>query len=173
MLQKSGWNEGEGLGSSVVRRNDPVSSTSRTGKKREAESEEDDENIIEAPLNADVIDLTLSDSDAEDGFNAISPSPSITGCPVLDHGGKALLTPLPTTLKSDRLGIGLKAKKSGPYRSSQKRVTHNAAAMAAHIKASEDLRKIKSKVGRGSRGFAKLKKWESAKRQNFLAYLNS
>ena len=43
------------------------------------------------------------------------------------HGGKALLTPLPTVLKPDRLGIGLKAKMVGPYKASQKRVTHNAA----------------------------------------------
>ena len=88
------------------------------------------------------------------------------------HGGKALLTPLPTVLKSDRLGIGLKAKTVGPYKASQKRVTHNAAALAAHVKANEERRLLKQKVGRGSRGFARTEKSESEKRKNLLAYLN-
>jgi len=88
------------------------------------------------------------------------------------HGGKALLTPLSTVLKSDRLGIGLKAKTVGPYNASQKRVTHNAAALAAHAKASEERRLFKQKVGRGSRGFARAEKSESEKRRSLLAYLN-
>ena len=88
------------------------------------------------------------------------------------HGGKALLTPLPTVLKSDRLGIGLKAKTVGPYKTSQKRVTHNAAALAAHAKANEEKKMFKQKVGRGSRGFARAAKREGEKRKNLLAYLN-
>jgi len=88
------------------------------------------------------------------------------------HGGKALLTPLSTVLKSDRLGIGLKAKTVGPYKASQKRVTHNAAALAAHAKASEERRLFKQKIGRGSRGFARAEKSESEKRRSLLAYLN-
>ena len=95
------------------------------------------------------------------------PSPQGEG-----HGGKALLTPLPTVLKSDRLGIGLKAKTVGPYKASQKRVTHNAAALAAHVKANEERRLFKQKVGRGSRGFARAEKSESEKRKDLLAYLN-
>jgi hypothetical protein len=88
------------------------------------------------------------------------------------HGGKALLTPLPTVLKSDRLGIGLKAKTFGPYKASQKRVTHNAAALAAHVKENEERKLFKQKVGRGSRGFARAEKRESEKRKGLLAYLN-
>ena len=88
------------------------------------------------------------------------------------HGGKALLTPLPTVLKSDRLGIGLKAKTVGPYKASQKRVTHNAAALAAHVQANEERKLLKQKVGRGSRGFARAEKSESEKRKSLLAYLN-
>ncbi|KAF9648498.1 hypothetical protein BDM02DRAFT_3115261 [Thelephora ganbajun] len=88
------------------------------------------------------------------------------------HGGKALLTPLPTVLKSDRLGIGLKAKTVGPYKASQKRVTHNAAALAAHVKADEERKLFKQKVGRGSRGFARAERRESEKRKHLLAYLN-
>ena len=84
----------------------------------------------------------------------------------------ALLTPLPTILKSDRLGIGLKAKTEGPYRSSVKRVTHNAAALAAHIKASEDLRRTQRQYGRGSRAFARAERIEREKRQNMMAYLS-
>ena len=88
------------------------------------------------------------------------------------HGGKALRTPLPTVLKSDRLGIGLKAKTVGPYKVPQKRVTHNAAALAAHVKANEERRLFKRKVGRGSRGFSRAEKSESQKRKDLLAYLN-
>ena len=88
------------------------------------------------------------------------------------HGGKALLTPLPTVLKSDRLGIGLKAKTFGPYKTSQKRVTHNAAALTAHVKANAERRLFKQKVGRGSRGFARAEKSENEKRKSLLAYLN-
>ena len=88
------------------------------------------------------------------------------------HGGKALLTPLPTVLKSDRLGIGLKAKTVGPYKVPQKRVTHNAVALAAHTKANEERRLFKHKVGRGSRGFARAEKSENEKRKRLLVYLN-
>jgi hypothetical protein len=42
-------------------------------------------------------------------------------------------------LKSDRLGVGPKAKMEGPYRSSVKRVTSNASALAAYLKAAEDM----------------------------------
>ena len=145
-----------------------------------------------------VIDLTASDdeestpSSDEDTYGEgatelhdeppqPSASPSANSNPtsarpsppqVEGHGGKALLTPLPTVLKSDRLGIGLKAKTVGPYKVSQKRVTHNAAALAAHTKANEERRLFKQKVGRGSRGFARAEKSESEKRKGLLAYLN-
>lgn len=135
------------------------------------------DDIVEVRMKAkDVIDLTVSDSsDAEEEEDVTKEQPllpSSTGPPLLEHGGKALLTPLPTVLKSDRLGIGLKAITVGPYKMSQKRVTHNAAALAAHIKADKERRKLKSKVGRGSRGFAKTHQRESTSRRNLLAYLN-
>ena len=41
--------------------------------------------------------------------------------------------------KSDRLGIGFKTKTECPYRSSVKRMTHNAAALVAHLNAAEDM----------------------------------
>jgi hypothetical protein len=140
-----------------------------------------------------VIDLTLSDSDSDSGSEEYhrsmsdpvatitrpdvttepSPSPlSPTSVPISAYDRKALLTPIATVLKSDRLGIGLKAKTVGPYKASQKRVTHNAAALAAHIRNAEEQRKKRMEVGRGRGGFEKLNKREETKRKRMLAYLN-
>jgi len=80
--------------------------------------------------------------------------------------------PLPTILKSDRLGIGLKTKTEGPYRSSVKRVTHNAvASLAAHPEAAEDMRRTQRELGRGCRAFARAERMEREGRQNMMAYL--
>jgi len=88
------------------------------------------------------------------------------------HNRTALVTPLPTILKSDRLGIGLKAKTVGPYKASQKRVTHNAAALAAHIKAAEEMKRQKKKLGHGRRGLARQHKQQVKERAELLAYMN-
>ena len=45
------------------------------------------------------------------------------------------------TLKSDRLGVGPKAKTEGPYRFSVKLVTSDASALAARLKVAEDMRR--------------------------------
>ncbi|KIJ17743.1 hypothetical protein PAXINDRAFT_161871 [Paxillus involutus ATCC 200175] len=157
MLQRSGWNEGEGLGAHV----------------EEMESG--------TPEVQQVIDLTQSDSDdeSEDGFEALRnavprrPLPTQTpGASAAPHMQKSLLTPLPTVLKADRLGIGLKAKTEGPYKQSKKRVTYNAAALAVHIRAAEEMRRKKAEVGRGKRAFAKIRKREEDRRKLMLAYLN-
>jgi hypothetical protein len=171
MLQNSGWREGEALGSTTDRRNDHSPQAERKCVEAKAEGEtEGMEDVLEK--DSEVIDLTMSDSsesedDLEELLQLAKPGPNS-----LAHGGKALLTPIPTILKSDRLGIGLKAKTTGPYKTSQKRVTHNAAALAAHVQANENMRKLKAKVGRGSSGFAKLSKRETVNRKNLLAYLN-
>lgn len=89
------------------------------------------------------------------------------------YARKALLTPLATVLKSDRLGIGLKAKTVGPYRESKRRVTHSAAALAAHIRGAEELQKKKKMLGRGRKGFEREYKKAAMKRQMMLAYMNS
>jgi hypothetical protein len=127
----------------------------------------------------DIIDLTQSDSESEDGFELLHQSPFIPLPSVSSaykatdsHSQKSLLTPIPTILKSDRLGIGLKAKTEGPYKQSRKRVTHNQAALASHIRAAEELRRKKAEVGRGRRGFAKVRKREEKERKQMLAYLN-
>lgn len=204
MLQRSGWNEGEGLGAHIPRLSDTPNKTltvekqkddggdgdgddgdpslrrlSREGKqsglaapRRQGEEEEEEE---------EVIDLTGSDSEPVDvelemtpeiapsrGSGLVQPDSLVSP----SNLQVSLLTPLPTVLKADRLGIGLKAKTEGPYGRAKKRVTHNAAALAAHMKASEEIRREKAKVGRGSRGFAKLHKREEEKRKVMLAYLN-
>ncbi len=92
---------------------------------------------------------------------------------LIDHNPRALLTPLPTILKSDRLGIGLKAKRIGPYGESVKRVTHSQAALGAHAKKNEEIRRLKTQVGRGRRGFERVHKKETIDRRTLLAYLNA
>ena len=153
-----------------------------------------DHDIVEV-RKVPVIDLTLSDTEHEDegvdvnvdGYedeeegdgdddgdeenvkNNTSPN-STPSDPRAEP--TVLLTPLPTVLKSDRLGIGFKAKTEGPYRSSVKRVTPNAAALAAHIKASEDLRRSQHRLGKGRRAFARERHLERERRQNMMAYLS-
>ncbi len=71
------------------------------------------------------------------------------------------------------LCIGLKAKTVGPYKVSKKRVTHNRAELAAHIRANEDLRKMKKLMGRGTKAFARQAKAEEEQRNQLLASLKS
>ncbi|KAF8442928.1 hypothetical protein L210DRAFT_921626 [Boletus edulis BED1] len=155
MLQRGGWNEGEGLGAHVG-------------------------DVTDVQMNApEVIDLTLSDSEAsedaaleeEDDIQELGQTQPYTGGVSASHMQKSLLTPLPTVLKADRLGIGMKAKTEGPYKQSKKRVTHNAAALAAHIRSAEEMRRSKAAVGKGKRGFAKIHKREEDRRKAMLAYL--
>ena len=184
LLQKHGWNEGEGLGAHVVRSRRPRSPTQRFDAKAESPApsrgtsapagDPDPRDVL-----PEIIDLTQSDSESDDGFESLrrsrSPAlPSVSGAneAVDPHSQKSLLTPIPTILKSDRLGIGLKAKTEGPYKQSRKRVTHNQAALASHIRAAEELRRKKAEVGRGRRGFAKVRKREEKERKQMLAYLN-
>jgi len=182
LLQKSGWSEGEGLGAHVARsrrprspvhKSEPISPVPSRGTSIQAS----DQNLQD--VLPDVIDLTQSDSESEDDFESFNRSPSLPLVSVSSsyagtdsHSQKSLLTPLPTVLKSDRLGIGLKAKTEGPYKQSKKRVTHNQAALASHIRAAEELRRKKAEVGRGRRGFAKVRKREENERKQMLAYLN-
>lgn len=138
----------------------------------------------------DVIDLSLSSDDApsessfstEDDNKDEEPSPpsrvktsqshdEMSGNPAYEP--KALLTPIATVLKSDRLGIGLKAKTVGPYKASQKRITHNAAALAAHIKVAEESKKRRDLFGRGRRGLERRHRKEQERRKAMIAYLKS
>lgn len=201
MLQQSGWNEGEGLGANAPRRTrlpeswstNPTASSSKVklhsepgsgrvqAKTERQEVALDLDGEITELRAVEVVDLTLSDSDSdnsdEDEIEAI-PGPSTSHPATIEEEdpasshSKPLLTPIPTVLKSDRLGIGLKAKTVGPYKASKKRVTHNQAALAAHVRANEDMRRMKALIGRGSRGFARLAKAESEQRRRLIASLN-
>ena len=199
MLQRSGWNEGEPLGPNVPRRkpikeilpDDEIITTSTKprdkGKDRlkftrmscqQTNKMEALDDEISDLRNIEVIDLTLSDSDSDDSSIKsedvkLEDQEGFTDDIPITHGGIALLTPIATRLKSDRLGIGLKAKTTGPYKTSQKRVTHNAAALAAHIRAAEENRRRMKEHGRGRRGHKKLRRMEEEKRKAMLASLKS
>ena len=150
--------------------------------------ESNTEELVDRSVNADTdvrdasiphirLESILSRPNEASSRHVPGTAPSFAGQPGdmedSTSGRKALLTPLPTVLKSDRLGIGLKAKTVGPYKASRKRVTHNASALAAHIRAAEELKKEKGEFGRGRRGFQRQYRKDSMKRQMMLAYLNS
>jgi len=143
-----------------------------------------DHDIVEV-RKVPVIDLTLSESehedvdsyeDGEEGDDDDRNNDSNDNPPTFPSDPRAeptvLLTPLSTVLKSDRLGIGLKAKTEGPYRSSVKRVTPNAAALAAHTNASEELRRTQHRFGKGRRAYARAEHLERERRQKMMAYLS-
>ncbi|KZT41572.1 hypothetical protein SISSUDRAFT_1042651 [Sistotremastrum suecicum HHB10207 ss-3] len=184
MLSKSGWREGEGLGFRVglgaKKRN--VSSvlhsqsapnlpnlSSSVPLKREHRDSDDETGFI---------DLTLSDSDHEldDSEDVVSSDEQSSGPTTLPSGGVSLLTPIPTTLKADRRGIGL----GGSYittpsgiRIPQRRVTHGKKALRGHLRQHEESQRRKEQFGRGSRGFDKIQKHDSQERTNLIAYMNS
>ncbi|KAJ7600743.1 hypothetical protein C8J56DRAFT_999845 [Mycena floridula] len=178
MLEKSGWNEGEALGPDIVRRG-------RSKGKRKAVDNLELPTKVEVKVGKDddiwelrpTIDLTLSDSDQETAESATrKPAavlPSLSNDSDTPYARKALLTPLTTVLKSDRLGIGLKAKTTGPYKESQKRVTHSAKAVAAHLKAAEDLKRWQASHGRGHKSYKRRQQEEEERRKALLAYMNT
>ncbi|KAL1736510.1 hypothetical protein EV714DRAFT_279082 [Schizophyllum commune] len=198
MLQKSGWREGDTLGPNA-RKPPPVVPPSRKGKERATTSSIksepiefalDDDGELKQVRQVEVVDLTLSDSESDEDDDAMPlddpepdpPSVDVVkeelpdeddGLPDGNDGRRALLKPIATVLKSDRLGIGLKAKTVGPYKASKKRVTHNAAALAAHIRAAEQVRRQKAEMGRGHRAYERQDKREQRQRRDLLAYLNS
>ncbi|KAF9267352.1 hypothetical protein L218DRAFT_683193 [Marasmius fiardii PR-910] len=174
LLEDSGWTEGEALGVDAVR---------SKGRKRKHR----DQGVIirdigdgEVKEVYKIIDLTGSDSEVEEQDELVPrhepiklnlPPASSTSTSASTR--KALITPLPTILKSDRLGVGLKAKTAGPYKASVKRITHNSAALVAHLKRAEDARKRREKHGRGHRAYARLYKEEQRRRAEMQAYMNS
>lgn len=186
MLQQSGWSEGEALGAGAARRtrvqkarekkpartvlDDPQYSV----KTEEREVALDGSDDIREVRKVEVVDLTLSDSDDDDlEVLAGTSTASRPTSSVASHNPTALLTPIATVLKSDRLGIGLKAKTVGPFKESKKRVTHNQAALAAHVRANEDMRMRKALLGRGANSFARIAKAEAESRKRLLANLNA
>ena len=141
--------------------------------------------VIDLSLESDE-DAAQSDSPSEDGYNnreeAVPPGDPSTSdwndhmqglADKAVYKRTALLTPIATVLKSDRLGIGLKAKTVGPYKASQKRVTHNTAALAAHTQAAEESQKRRQQFGRGKRGLERQHRQEEARRKAMMAYFNT
>ncbi|KIP05170.1 hypothetical protein PHLGIDRAFT_74648 [Phlebiopsis gigantea 11061_1 CR5-6] len=201
MLHQQGWAEGEGLGATAPRQADSRSRTNKPAispssakkgkavartlvKQEEREVQLDSDGDVSEVRKVEVVDLTLSDSDEDGAVDAdaveileslANPPPFTLLSPTVlaDPHTKPLLTPIPTVLKSDRLGVGLKAKTVGPYKASKKRVTHNQAALAAHIREADELRQLKALVGKGSRGFARLAKADSERRRQLIASLNT
>ncbi|KAI0822211.1 hypothetical protein BC628DRAFT_1389933 [Trametes gibbosa] len=188
MLQRNGWSEGEALGAGAPRRtksqkarekrpariflNDPQYSVKT--EVLEVAADVDDE--IQEIRKVEVVDLTLSESDLEEDELEAFACPDMDPEPLLpaaSHKPTALLTPLATVLKSDRLGIGLKAKTVGPFKESKKRVTHNQAALAAHVRANKEMRMRKNLLGRGTKSFARIAKAESENRRQLIASLNA
>ncbi|KAI0643119.1 hypothetical protein C8Q79DRAFT_207602 [Trametes meyenii] len=187
MLQQSGWSEGEALGAGAARR----TLSQKAREKRPARTILDDPQLAvkteerEVALDRDgdirevrkveVVDLTLSDSDEDEVEELAGTSAAASGPSSLEasHNPTALLTPIATVLKSDRLGIGLKAKTVGPHKESKKRVTHNQAALAAHVRETEEMRMRKSILGRGAKSFARIAKAEAESRRRLLASLNA
>lgn len=105
-------------------------------------------------------------------FDDAAPSTEADG-----YERKALVTPLPTTLKFDRLGIGLKAKVSdfpGPYgyREPRRRITHNIAASLRHAIMNEEAKRRRERIGKGKRGYERAYKKEQEKRKTLLASMN-
>jgi hypothetical protein len=160
-------------------------SNARVLRKETREIKLEDTDDITELRQIDVIDLTMSSDDAHSDSSSISEEASPPDRTQTSRGHderisdnsayepRALLTPIPTVLKSDRLGIGLKAKTVGPYKASQKRVTHNAAALAAHIKSAEESKRRKELFGRGRRGLERRHKKQEERRQAMIAYLKS
>ncbi|KAK0487379.1 hypothetical protein IW261DRAFT_612351 [Armillaria novae-zelandiae] len=202
MLEKRGWNEGEALGADVVRRRRPEHAIQPSRKATQCHVESvTKEEVMEVEFGhgdgeikevrkVQVVDLTLDSDEDSDAYSDSTLAVSLvkeelgdeeiqssedspSSAPPSTSERKALLTPIPTILKSDRLGIGLKAKTVGPYKASQKRVTHSAAALAAHTRAGEALRQRQKLFGRGHRGFARERKKEETSRKDLLAYMNT
>ncbi|KAH9932685.1 uncharacterized protein BXZ73DRAFT_101227 [Epithele typhae] len=184
MLQRGGWSEGEALGAGAARRTPRQKAREKrparsilddrelATKTEEQEIAVDDDDEIREVRRIEVVDLTLSESEEEEEAEAVPDGlpPANAGT---SHNPTALLTPIATVLKSDRLGIGLKAKQVGPFKESKKRVTHNQAALVAHIKANEAVRMRKAVLGRGTKAFARVAKAEAEVRKRLLSDLNA
>ncbi|KAK1232814.1 hypothetical protein PQX77_004040 [Marasmius sp. AFHP31] len=138
------------------------------GVAEEAMGASDDEHA------SDSLQQGLKTEDSEPSVSFVASSAPSSSNPIDRASARtALITPIPTILKSDRLGIGLKAKTVGPYKSSMKRITHNSAALAAHLQRAEDAKKRREKHGRGHRSFARQYKEEQRWRSDMQAYMNS
>ena len=204
MLQRKGWQEGEGLGSGRVERKSKntldyprkleVAFQERNIKPQKLVSRLFDADlmpvlndvkhevvdltlpdlVVEQNSSQNIIDLTLSDPDSgeDDAVNEDTVDQhEDASCQPTSHG-TMLITPIATTLKADRLGIGLKAARHS-RNVKAKAVTHTSAALAAHIRSGHQARIDRGRHGRGSRGFARARRKEERERVDLLAYMKS
>ncbi|KAF8908885.1 hypothetical protein CPB84DRAFT_1863901 [Gymnopilus junonius] len=109
MLQRSGWNEGEALGPRFIRRK-PVGDILPDEDMIPVDNRDRKETVEVKMEEFEDVNLTLSDSELDDANETKSIANAYDEAAKLEE---ALLTPIATVLKSDRLGIGLKAKTVG------------------------------------------------------------
>ncbi|KAJ2935122.1 hypothetical protein H1R20_g1914, partial [Candolleomyces eurysporus] len=167
--------------------------------KRKRISPDDDDDIMELK-KVEVVDLTEvsdedSDEEEEEEEEEIEEASLEEGqdsqVDSYGHGGTALLTPISTILKTDKLGIGLKPKLTssaltkGAYRvpvlkntkrnqaytvkSNGFRVTNTKNVMEEIRRREREEREL---WGRGKRGLERKKKREERDRRGLLAYMN-
>lgn len=196
----------------------------REGKQREVKVEyievpatrkrvrEDDE--VTEVRKVETIDLTLdSDDESESDSDEVKEEPRIDGTQLagdvkaqevedddaLDtsrdgHGGTALLTPISTILKSDKLGIGLKPKltssasSKGAYRVPVLKDTRRNQVQAGasrgfrvtstqgvldELRRREKEERERREFGKGRRGKERKRRKEEQERKGLLAYMNT
>lgn len=186
MLQKSGWEEGEGLGATVPR---------RSHRRRRSGPDEGDISCrpsAHAPLHDDnrfgehsqyadsseeeIVENRPRQSKGESSDTPISQqSTTPSSLPHTSHlTSQPLLTPIPVALKNDRLGLGLQKKR--------KMVTHTSVAMHEHVRQGEAARrhveqmKMKNdhnKFGKGKRAFVRAYKKDVQQTNSLLEYMNT
>lgn len=168
MLQKKGWREGEGLG-----RVPRVGLGMKVDQKLKLEVI-DLTQCDDAEIQRTIVDLTELVSEVEDEEEGLLMDQEREEAAYIraqdeyespTHGGTALITPLGTVLKADRLGIGLKAR-----RTKKKAITHSPAEIAAFIQTKKRLEK--QRWGQGSKGLARKSREEEKRRVQMLKYLN-
>ncbi|TRM64129.1 hypothetical protein BD626DRAFT_493889 [Schizophyllum amplum] len=150
MLQKSGWREGETLGPNARRAAPP--SPSRKGKERAPPPHQAKSEDVEVSLDDDGEITEIRKVDVVD----LTVSDSDDGDDDTDEDDIEEIEPDATLCH----GV-------------EEAITHNAAALAAHIRSAEQVRRRKEEMGRGYRAFQRQDKRDQRNRRDLLAYLNS
>ncbi|KZT19965.1 hypothetical protein NEOLEDRAFT_1182897 [Neolentinus lepideus HHB14362 ss-1] len=140
-----------------------------TGDDEEAKGKGEEDFEESTKLDLDMTDVSLSGSEVTDDEDNEESEDSFE----LDPTRTTLLTPLPTVLKADKLGIGLHHRRV--RRKHAKRVTHKptSEAMKEHIRRGEQTRRKQLEVGRGRRGFERMRRKEEDERRRLIGYMNT
>lgn len=183
LLQRSGWQEGQPLGSGAAGSSQRPIETRRPVVQRQPEIVD-----LTGEDNDDTVDLTLDEEDSDessderDAGSDIEPKKEpdvdpVSLHPERDPHGTALLVPLPAFLKPDKHGIGVRALAARK----ELRLKSTAQAIAAstpdgtkrHQRILAASRKRREEVGRGAQGFERIGRSERDQRQAMMAYMNS